>query len=126
MAAWRISSCRARASCICSGWSSHMAVEPSMSVKRKVTVPVGMLDLFLLDLLTVLLPDAPSVTLWSLSPPRAEGHCARPRLATYAPIITDPPHFQKAPRILAHGPVRNTRSQASTALHVEIVRTPIP
>jgi hypothetical protein len=77
-----------------------MAVEPSMSVKRKVTVPVGTLDLLLLVFLTVLLPDVPSVTLWSLSPPRAEG------AALYAPdpdfhlepMITDIPHLQKMPR----------------------------
>jgi hypothetical protein len=37
----RISSCRAKAWVIASGCSSHLRVELSRSVKRKVTVPVG-------------------------------------------------------------------------------------
>ena len=37
----RISSWRARALCIACGWPSHILVEPSMSVNRKVTVPAG-------------------------------------------------------------------------------------
>src|SRR5919201_47452 len=41
MAAWRSASCRASARRIASGCSSQSLVLPSMSVKRKVTVPVG-------------------------------------------------------------------------------------
>ena len=42
-----------------------------MSVNRKVTVPVGVIVVFLPVFLAVLLPAAPSLTLWSLSLPRA-------------------------------------------------------
>src|SRR5215212_5761439 len=41
MAPARISSWRASEACIASGSFSHILVEPSMSVNRKVTVPVG-------------------------------------------------------------------------------------
>src|SRR3954464_2015537 len=41
MAERRRSSWRARAARICSGCCSQREVEPSMSVKRKVTVPLG-------------------------------------------------------------------------------------
>ena len=34
-------SCCASAASICSGWASHARVDPSTSVNRKVTVPVG-------------------------------------------------------------------------------------
>src|SRR5215204_7073708 len=41
MASLRISSWRVNAACIACGLLSHIAVEPSMSVNRNVTVPVG-------------------------------------------------------------------------------------
>src|SRR6266581_2228503 len=45
MAARSTSSCAARATCIASGSSSHRRVDPSISVKRNVTVPLGALAL---------------------------------------------------------------------------------
>src|SRR5436309_7295051 len=45
IAARTTSSCAANATCIASGSSSHLRVDPSISVKRNVTVPLGALAL---------------------------------------------------------------------------------
>src|SRR5207249_8828922 len=64
MAARRRASWRARASRMVSGCSSHSRVLPSMSVKRKVTVPPGRVDMNgsegveMLGKVTVYLPSA--------------------------------------------------------------------
>src|SRR5829696_1915110 len=84
MAARSSASWRARAPCIAAGCSSQRRVLPSMSVNRKVTVPVG----------------RPAMGLLLSPPPGALGSAARLHRAAgdaragraVAGMVLDPPH----------------------------------